>query len=393
MAVVRRRASRLVRPPRRAVVLLAEGGRVHARAAGRARRRAGHAGGGLTDRDGLYGAARFVARLCERRACGRSSGASLTVRAPTPPPGRSTLTWSCSPRTPPGYANLCRLITDAHMLGSAATRALDAEQVCAHADGLVALARAPVAPGPARRDRGTGRRRRARARSVPRGVRPERLFVGRRAPGGARIARTRSARCSRLADAAGVARGGHEPGALPGAAGRVRGRRARVHAADRAGRRAPRHAARNAEGWLKPAPAMRALFAERPDLCRHDARDRRAMRVRPRAGPDPLPRLPDARRPQRRRGAGRAHAGVASTSAACTETNALRDRLHHELSMIRRMGYAAYFLTVADIVADMRAMGIRCRVPGLGGRARSCATSPASPTSTRCATTCRSNGS
>src|SRR6266516_7123854 len=29
---------------------------------------------------------------------------------------------------------------------------------------------------------------------------------------------------------------------------------------------------RNAEGWLKPAAAMRALFAERPDLC-HTALD------------------------------------------------------------------------------------------------------------------------
>ena len=32
--------------------------------------------------------------------------------------------------------------------------------------------------------------------------------------------------------------------------------------------------------------------------------------------------------------------------------------------MIRRMGYAAYFLTVADIVADIRAMGIRCACRG-----------------------------
>ena len=42
----------------------------------------------------------------------------------------------------------------------------------------------------------------------------------------------------------------------------------------------------------------------------------------------------------------------------------MKDRLHHELAMIHRLGYSAYFLTVADIVADVRAMGIRCACRG-----------------------------
>ena len=46
------------------------------------------------------------------------------------------------------------------------------------------------------------------------------------------------------------------------------------------------------------------------------------------------------------------------------ETPRLRERLHHELTMIRQMGYAAYFLTVADIAADIRAMGIRAACRG-----------------------------
>jgi error-prone DNA polymerase len=46
----------------------------------------------------------------------------------------------------------------------------------------------------------------------------------------------------------------------------------------------------------------------------------------------------------------------------------LRERVHLELSMIRRMGYAAYFLTVAEIVADIKAMGIfaACRGSAAG---------------------------
>jgi DNA polymerase III alpha subunit len=42
--------------------------------------------------------------------------------------------------------------------------------------------------------------------------------------------------------------------------------------------------------------------------------------------------------------------------------------MHLELSMIRQMGYAAYFLTVADIVADIKTMGIfaACRGSAAG---------------------------
>jgi error-prone DNA polymerase len=51
-----------------------------------------------------------------------------------------------------------------------------------------------------------------------------------------------------------------------------------------------------------------------------------------------------------------------------TEDERLRDRLHLELSMVRQMGYAAFFLTVADITADIRAMGIHvaCRGSAAG---------------------------
>src|SRR5438034_8909664 len=45
-------------------------------------------------------------------------------------------------------------------------------------------------------------------------------------------------------------------------------------------------------------------------------------------------------------------------------TREVRDRLDHELALIQTMGYAAYFLTVADIVQDIRAMGIRCACRG-----------------------------
>jgi error-prone DNA polymerase len=45
-------------------------------------------------------------------------------------------------------------------------------------------------------------------------------------------------------------------------------------------------------------------------------------------------------------------------------TRVVRERLDHELAMIHRLGYSAYFLTVAGIVDDIRAMGIRCACRG-----------------------------
>jgi len=45
-------------------------------------------------------------------------------------------------------------------------------------------------------------------------------------------------------------------------------------------------------------------------------------------------------------------------------TRTVRDRLDHELAMIHKLGYSAYFLTVAQIVDDIRAMGIRCACRG-----------------------------
>ena len=72
----------------------------------------------MTDRDGLYGAARFV-RACEQEGVRPLLGASLTVRAsqPGPRPRRSMPTVVLLATDDAGYANLCRLITDAHMLG------------------------------------------------------------------------------------------------------------------------------------------------------------------------------------------------------------------------------------------------------------------------------------
>jgi error-prone DNA polymerase len=104
----------------------------------------------MTDRDGLYGAARFV-RACEAEGVRPILGASLTVRASTPGGGgdneREDAHVVLLATDDTGYANLCRLITDAHMLGDRGDPWVDPMQVCAHADGLVAIAGSRSHPG------------------------------------------------------------------------------------------------------------------------------------------------------------------------------------------------------------------------------------------------------
>src|SRR6476659_4114128 len=89
----------------------------------------------LTDRDGLYGAARFVA-ACVREGVRPVLGASITVRASERAPDAHVVLLA---ENDTGYANLCRLLTDAHLLGTRGDPWVATEQICAHAAGMTML--------------------------------------------------------------------------------------------------------------------------------------------------------------------------------------------------------------------------------------------------------------
>ena len=334
----------------------------------------------LTDRDGLYGAARFVS-ACAKEGVRPILGASLTVRAPTSPghaptlPGHMPTPPGHMP-TPPGherdthvillaaddagYANLCRLITDAHMLGARGDPWVAPEQICAHAGGLLALLGPRSRPG---RLAVAGRVDAAARAAAPfrEAFGPDRLLVAaeHRVEAGSGEEIRAMLRLAERLDTDAVA---------TNAVRYLVPEDAFVADALECMRRimpvAANHVTRvNAEGWLKPARAMRELFAERPDLC--DATiglaerctfDLRLGSVHFPDFPTPGGRSADAVLAER------CWRGV--HERGMRETTELRERLHHELSMIRRMGYAAFFLTVADIVADVKAMGIRCACRG-----------------------------
>src|SRR6266508_4509076 len=329
----------------------------------------------LTDRDGLYGTARFV-DACRKVGVKPILGATLTVRDaavgradPRSPAGvgaersgsrraartrvraselrgatRGPRARSVDPAATSlillaqddrGYANLCRLITDAHMTGERGDPSLASEQICAHAHGLLCLLGPSSFPGSLAVD---GRFDAARNAIGPfREAFGERLFVAvqhRLEPNSAAEVRL----LLRLAEWIGAKAVATNP---------VRYLVSGV----------------NAEGFLKPAGEMRALFAERPDLCD------RTIEIAESCTFDIGLRtvhFPDFPTPRGRSAASvlaeRCWRGIDGRGMEATPD--VKERLDLELALIQRMGYAAYFLTVADIVADIKAMGIRCACRG-----------------------------
>ncbi len=315
----------------------------------------------MTDRDGLYGAARFV-RACEREGVKPILGASLTVRASTPPPGDAHVVLLALDDA--GYANLCRLLTDAHLLGERGDPWVAAEQICAHAGGLLAVLGPRSHPGrlavSGRVDAAAGL-----ASSFREAFGSERLHVGvehRREAGSDAEVRAMLRLAERL----------EVPAVLTNPVRYLDPGDAFLADALECMRKivpiAANHVSRtNAEGWFKPAVQMHALIAERPDLADETLAiaeritfDLDLRRLRFPDFPTPAGRGADALLAER------CWRGVHERGLKEDET--LRDRMHLELSMIRRMSFAAYFLTVADIVADVKSMGIfaACRGSAAG---------------------------
>jgi error-prone DNA polymerase len=310
----------------------------------------------LTDRDGLYGAARFV-RACRRHGVRPILGASLTLRDGRGGPADHHVILLAQDEV--GYANLCRLITDAHTTGERREPALAPEQVCAHAAGLVAL----LGPGsPAGRLAVSGRPEAARRALEPyREAFGERLYVAvqhRLEPGSREEIRALLA----LAERAGVRAVATNPVRylVPEdafLADALACMRRLVPINDRNVSRV------NAEGWLKPPREMGWLFEERPDLVRASVEIAGSCSFDLGLGRRHFPAFPTP--------PGRSASSVLAERCwrglerrGMRITRAVRDRLDHELATVHRLGYAAYFLTVAEIVDDIRAMGIACACRG-----------------------------
>src|SRR5437870_699082 len=311
----------------------------------------------LTDRDGLYGAARF-ADACRRVGVKPILGATLTDRTP-----RGDRRVVLLAKDAAGYGNLCHPITTAHMTGERGDPALTAGQVCERAEGQVCLLGPESGPG---RLAASGRLDEAVAALGPwRDAFGPDLFLEvqhRLEPDSS----TEIRRLIQVAERAGV------QAVATNAVRYLVPQDAFLADVLECMRElvplAAHHVSRrNAEGFLKPSAAMRALFAGRRDVCDGtlDIAERCEFDIG--LGRIHFPQFPTP--PGRSAGsvlAERCWRGMGDRGMK--PTREVRDRLDHELAQIQTMGYAAYFLTVADICADIRAMGIRtaCRGSAAG---------------------------
>jgi len=125
----------------------------------------------------------------------------------------------------------------------------------------------------------------------------------------------------------------------------------------------------SAEAWLKPTAAMEELFADLPEAIANTAVvAQRCAVAAPQRRPI-LPRLSDDEDETLRR---EAHIGLERRleGRAAEELTHYRERLDFEIDVITRMGFAGYFLIVADFIQWAKASDIPVG-PGRGSGAGS----------------------
>ncbi|MEU6104772.1 DNA polymerase III subunit alpha [Streptomyces flaveolus] len=353
----------------------------------------------LTDRDTLAGTVRF-AKACAKAGVRPLFGAELAVAAPEPEADRTDTSVRRDRRRTPvrggafvdesaprvtflardgarGWADLCRLVSAAHTAETSPLLSWPDN----HADGLTVLLGPDSDVG---RALAAGRPDRAAKLLAPwrevygDALRLEAVWHGRTGtgPGSLRLA----------ARTVGFAA---EQGIRPVLANAVRyadpGQGPVADVLDAARRLVPVDATKeldSGEAWLKDAGAMREAAERiveaagfRRDTAHRLLEQTRATAAECLVDPEddlgmgavhfPEPHLVGAgRRTAQRALASRAAAGMVLRGYAGRRE--YWERMHRELDIIAHHGFASYFLTVAQVVDDVRHMGIRVAARGSG---------------------------
>ncbi|MGH2786230.1 MAG: DNA polymerase III subunit alpha, partial [Actinomycetota bacterium] len=124
------------------------------------------------------------------------------------------------------------------------------------------------------------------------------------------------------------------------------------------------------EFYLKTAEEMRALFAERTDACDNTLAIAERCELSIEFGTLHLPPFEPPTEESQEIYLRRLVAEGASRRYGDPLSPEARDRIEHELGIILRMGFAGYFLIVADLISFARSKGIRVG-PGRGSAAGS----------------------
>ncbi|HYP24843.1 MAG TPA: DNA polymerase III subunit alpha [Actinomycetota bacterium] len=339
----------------------------------------------MTDHDSLTGAVRFT-KACRSAGIKPIYGVELTVRREPPEDARperrlkngveersggrpeaAGTNWNgldhvtVIAKNATGYANLCRLISDAHLSHERDRPETTRTKIAERAEGLFVLSgcsRGEVA-------------RKANAGDIPGAIEAAKRWRDEIGPGyrlevfdhrgyGHRMLRDRLLAVARESNTRPVATND-----VHYATPRYAGVHELLHSIKEIVPLSRTHALRpNSEYYLKDPAEMRALFADAPEAADETRRIADECDFELDLGTYHFPdfELPEGDLPEwvlERR----CYEGVYRRFDRIT--NEVEDRLQHELRMINKLGWPSYFLMVADIVDHVKTkLGIRCACRG-----------------------------
>src|SRR5438067_3269656 len=322
---------------------------------------------GLTDRNGLYGAMPF-SDACIAKGVQPIIGAMLGVARPPEIGGAAGIDWLVLlAKDELGYANLCKLVSQAHL-----DRPIEQEPHVEFAslerlsDGLIALTGGSEGAlarllSDGQRDKAQGYLDRLQA------LFPDRLYVEivRRQDS---VEESTEEALIELAYARDVPIVATNPAAYPDPAFHA-AHDAMLCIANSAYVESAERVSSSPDAWLKDGAAMAELFADLPEaIANTSVIAQRCAVAAPQRRPI-LPRLGDDEDEQLRRDA---RAGLAErlNGRSAEEQQQYFERLEYELEIITSMGFAGYFLIVADFIKWAKANDIPVG-PGRGSGAGS----------------------
>jgi DNA polymerase-3 subunit alpha len=302
----------------------------------------------LTDRNGLYAAMAF-----SEAAFGEGVqpiiGATLGLARPAEWGGaKETVDWLVLlAKDEEGYANLCRLVSKAHMeRPDHLVPHVIPEDLRTHADGLIALTAG--GEGSVVRLLAEGQAGKARiALETLAAIFPERIYVEVSRRGEAAEEEAEGALLD-LAYALDLPLVATNP-ALYAEPGFHAAHDAMLCIAESAYVDEGSRRTSSEHAWLKPVKDMEALFADLPEALANTAVVARRCAV---AAPKRRPILPRMGEDEDEALRAAARAGLERRIASYAEEQKpeYRERLEFELDVIVRMGFAGYFLIVADFI-------------------------------------------
>ncbi|MEO7364724.1 MAG: DNA polymerase III subunit alpha [Sphingomicrobium sp.] len=319
----------------------------------------------LADRNGLYAAMPF-SDACFAKGVQPIVGAMLAVARPAEI-GGGGLDWLVLlAKDEAGYANLCKLVSQAHLDRPLAEEPHVAMSALAGAsDGLIALtAGSEGAPARLIADGQNAKARLYFDRLQT--LFPDRLYIELSRRGDA-VEEAAESTLVELAYERGLPLVATNPAAYTDPSFHAAhdamlciAHSAYLESADRV--------TSSPDAWLKDGAAMNVLFADLPEAIANSSVIAQRCAIAAPQRPPILPRLSDDEDETLRRDA---HAGLAERMRGrADELKQYRERLDFELEVITGMGFAGYFLIVADFIKWAKGEGIPVG-PGRGSGAGS----------------------